>query len=172
MAFLKSLTGPENRSIWGVADKCDNAAISKLEAVRDSSEFKRLTLIYSHPENCQCLLLSNGHSMSRSGWQCVFVPVKSHRNSSDFVSRTKKLKTWFLGIGQSFEATWLPHVCSQNVLNFLWIFAVDACQTALISHLPSAGLCEESSSLFCPLCLLWRCSATLAIRQSCRDSSY
>lgn len=42
----------------------------------------------------------------------------------------------------------------------------------LISHLPSAGLCAESGSLLCLLCLRWCWSSTPAIRQSCRDSSY
>uniref|UniRef100_A0A4W6DIG9 Dipeptidyl-peptidase 6b n=1 Tax=Lates calcarifer TaxID=8187 RepID=A0A4W6DIG9_LATCA len=45
-------------------------------------------------------------------------------------------------------------------------------QIALISHLPSAGLREESGSLFCLLCVRRSCSSSPAIRRSCRDSSY
>lgn len=60
----------------------------------------------------------------------------------------------------------LLHLC------VLWIFAVRAFQTVLISHLPSAGLREESSSLFCLLCLCWSRSAAPVIRRSCGDSSY
>lgn len=74
----------------------------------------------------------------------------------------------------SWSGIWvcLTAASSKNVLYGLWIFAVDAFHTALICHLPSAELCEESSSLFCPLCQLRGSSSTLAIRQSCRDSSY
>lgn len=56
----------------------------------------------------------------------------------------------------SWSGIWvcLTAASSKNVLYGQWIFAVDAFHTALICHLPSAELCEESSSLFCPLCQL------------------
>lgn len=71
-------------------------------------------------------------------------------------------------------ASWLlpPALRQLNVLYVLWIFAVCVFQMALISHLPSAGLCVESSSLLCLLCLRWSWNSIPAIRQSFRDSSY
>lgn len=66
----------------------------------------------------------------------------------------------------------LPHFCRSNVLCILWIFAVCVFWIVLISHLPSAGLCEESGSSPRLLCPRWSCSSTPAIRQSCRDSLY
>lgn len=90
----------------------------------------------------------------------------------------KKMSSWgtvVVRIRPSSEATWL---LPPTLLPFkCFVHPVDFCSVCvfwivLISHLPSAGLCEESGSSPRLLCPRWSCSSTPAIRQSCRDSLY